>query len=308
MTKEAFDAEIKGNIYASCILKDVGTFYFVYGVDDNSTATARHNVHLCYYNEALKQRHFSSASLFPAPSYPSEVIALSENAFVMSSVPELSATYSLVTLKDNWGTSTVCRIEKESVQLLPDFIAARTNVQKSGLSQIRAAADGDFSLKSEDGQVIKVHKAVMTALWPFFKTMMQSEMKEAAENELELPMPHSTLEVIVRYLYGQDMSLLRGDATRLVVFAQMYDLPELLNIAIAKVKQSSWFLSTREVVYLWQKCNEANNIELREFATARLAQLMPDNTKFGEDIKDLGRDELSCLLQDLCIAMGKKKT
>lgn len=148
----------------------------------------------------------------------------------------------------------------------------------------------------------------MVSLWPFFKKMMQSEMKEATENELELPMPLSTLEVIVEYLYGQRMSVLLGDATRLVVFAQMYDLPEMLNIAIAKIKDFSHIFTAREAVYLWQKSNEADNSELRECATARLAQLKPDNTTFSEDIKDLEKDELAALLQNLFIAMGKTNT
>lgn len=308
MTREAFDAEIEGNIHATCTLKDVGTFYLVYGTADYSTTITGYNIHLCYYDEVLKQKHRSSASLFKTNSMSDKVIALSENAFFISSSSVLASTCALLTLKDNWGTSTFCDVAKDSIKQLSEFIAPKTDIQKVGLSLVRTGTDGDFSLKSEEGQVIKVHKAVLGSLWPFFKTMMQSELKEATENELELPMPFSTLEVIVQYLYGQEMSLLRGDATRLVVFAQMYDLPELLKMAIAKIKYLSGILASGEVVYLWQKSNEADNIELREFATARLAQLMPNNTTFSEDIKDLEKDELAALLQDLCIAMGKKNT
>lgn len=82
-----------------------------------NTNLARYHIHLYYYDEVLKQKHRSSASLFISVHLPDKVIALSENAFLVSSLPELSATYGVVTLKDNCGKSTYCHVDKDSNEI-----------------------------------------------------------------------------------------------------------------------------------------------------------------------------------------------
>lgn len=307
MSREDFDAEIKDNIFSSCDLKDVGTFYFVMGDKgelDDSTPEER-EVSVNYYNETKQQKHSSSTSVFVTDGVGAKSVALSKNAFLF--VEETGGF--VVILRKNWASVTFDKFDSDqrtkAVELFSESIVPQTSVQKTGLSKIRSATEGDFILNCDDGESIKVHKSVMVAVWPFFKGMVNSEMKEAAENCVELPMPQSTLEVIVRHLYGQELGLQFDDAARLVVFADMYDLPELLEIAVSLIKKEK--LVINQAVYLWQQCFEAKNEDLRRYAAQKLHGLMPNLATFQDDIEGLEKVELVCLLQDLCLVMAVGK-
>lgn len=72
---------------------------------------------------------------------------------------------------------------------------------------IRENATSDFVLKANGGEEIPVHKSVLEGLWPFFKSMLATNMKEAAQGFVAFDIPGTTLQVIVRYLYGEQLSM-----------------------------------------------------------------------------------------------------
>lgn len=300
MTREAFDAEIKDNIHSSCVLWGVGEFYFVYGDYQASSTIKRREVHLYFYNEALKQKHSSPDYLFYHQVVPGKSLAINENTFFFDGF----AWGYILTLRDNWRSPVYEQFGNDIQQRLADFYNPQTSIQKKGLAKIRLGSPGDFVLVSEEGTEIKVHKSVMIALWPFFAKMMQSNMKEATDNELELPMPKAVLDEIVGYLYGHYIYPPFDVAAQLVVFAQMYDLPELLDMAIKKVKSVN--MKIGQAILLWQKSFEAGNDELKVYAASKLHKAMPNMSNFNEQIEGLEKDQLISLFQDLCIAMAKK--
>ncbi|KAG5357819.1 hypothetical protein CJU89_4295 [Yarrowia sp. B02] len=197
------------------------------------------------------------------------------------------------------GTPSLTELAKMLSETSLDTTPA--SIQKDGLSRVRGGIEGDYTLKSREGETIKVHKAVVAPLWPFFKGLLDSDMKEASENEAELKVPTSTLEVIVRYLYGQDLELSFPDAANLVVAAQMYDLPELLEIAIEKITKTT--IDLTEAVMAWRLGFEAKNPVVRKHCAGKVKSLMPTSDNFAEQIDDLSKEELQYLLHDISVSM-----
>lgn len=224
-------------------------------------------------------------------------VALNQNLFLFSNC--------LIALDDEWKHRVFQNIYDDTKTLMTDFLLDQTSVHKSGLSRIRKDATSDFTLKPEQGEDINVHKSVMEGMWPFFKGMLDSNMKEVAEGYVKLPISESTLQVIVRYLYGEELSLEFDDAANLIVFAQMYDLSELLEIATATVKQCA--PSIEQAVLLWQKSFEANNEDMRNFASRHIKTLMAEVDDFHDKIDHLEKAQLVCLLQDLSQIMSNKR-
>lgn len=308
MSKKRFYKRIKGKIHASCTVPGVkGAFYFTY--DEVTDEPTKRKIQLRYFDESKQQEH-RSVSVFKVDGGSVSCIALDMNSFMFSND---SGGY-LVVLSGSWSYVSFTAFDSSTKDQLVDMYTSGattrtittlspTSIQQDGLSRVRAASEGDFSLKSEEGDVIKVHKAVMVAMWPFFETMVTSEMKEAAENQVDLPVPTSTLETMVQYLYGEELDMEFGDAARLVVFAQMYDLPELLDIAVDEITQTT--LDVSQAVLVWRQSFEAKNDDLKIHAAAKLEALMPNMTTFRDELKDLDKDELLTLLQDLCMVKGE---
>lgn len=130
-------------------------------------------------------------------------------------------------------------------------------------------------------------------------------MTEVSEGYVKFPMPRTTLEVIIRYLYGQPLELEFEDASNLIVFAQMYDLPELLQLATVEVKKN--ILDLGQAVLLWKKGLEADNENIRDFATNIIRDLISETDDFPAKTSHLEKDEQICLLQDLVLQTKPSK-
>lgn len=288
-TKEEFDEEINGNLKAQCTLENAGTFYFVTGGELCETIKEL-DIHLKFFDEEEGVMHISDCLHIPTINFVGDSpVAVNQNLFMFKDFVML--------LEHDWGSSTYCHISKSAHTRIADFYLTQTSVHKTGLSRIKKDATADFTLKAEKGRAIKVHKSVMEGLWPFFKGMLASNMQEVADGFVKFPMPRTTLEVIVRYLYGEELSLKFEDAANLIVFAQMYDLPELLEIATVEVKKD--VLTITKAVLLWRKGFEANNEDVRDFASGHIDTLMSETKDFHGKISHLEKDELLCLLQDI---------
>lgn len=125
-------------------------------------------------------------------------------------------------------------------------------------------------------------------------------MKEVAEKTVRLNMPRTTLEALVRYLYGERLDLSVMDAANLIVYAQMYELTELLHLATDQVRSSR--IDCSQAIYLWRKGFEAQNENLRAYASRTIEKLMPDVEDFDGEIAYLERAELVSLFTDVARA------
>lgn len=73
-------------------------------------------------------------------------------------------------------------------------------------------------------------------LEPLLKAAVGSDMKEASQNWVTLQCSTPTREVMARLFYEQDLKLEFPHAADLVDIALLYDIPDLLEIAILKIK------------------------------------------------------------------------
>lgn len=295
-TREEFDKQIEGKVRAKCPLKDVGTFYFVYGEADPMDTRGWYRIYIKFYNDEENVVHTSSFSpvISTGGCYHTGV-AIDQNTFTFDNC--------LVTLTKTWSSCNYAKLSDQSKSALIGHLSKQTTVHKDGLSRIREVADSDFTLESDDGSTVSVHKSVLEGLWPFFKGMVDSKMEETTNKRVKLNMPKSTMDVLVRYLYGEDLNLQFDDAANLIVYAQMYDLPELLDLATEKVKQMT--LSIQQAIYLWRKAFEAKNESVRAYSANKIEGLIPETKNFNAQIESLEKIELLSLFSDAAAAMAK---
>ncbi|KAG5354819.1 hypothetical protein CJU89_6613 [Yarrowia sp. B02] len=305
-TPEAFNASIDGKIRGKCDLEGVGTFYFVYGEVSATDPLKRHEVYLCYYDRERQTKHTSYRYVFVASQMSRGLaadIVIDQNTFLIycgrngAFVLKMNDTWTAQTVDIKISAAALRRIVEAYTPVPPP-----EPVQQSALSKVRHATEGDFGLVSEDGEVVKVHRPVMEALWPFFKSMVDSGMREVGDNAVTLCAPKTTLEVIVQHLYDEPLELDFEDAARLVVFAQMYDFPKLLEVSLAKVKAE--VLDMGKAVFLWQNAFEAKNADIQEHAAGNIAKLMSTGPSLNE-IDGLEKLELVALFKDISLSLNE---
>lgn len=296
-TREEFDKQIEGKLRSQCTLKDVGTFYFVFGEILTGDKEGRYNVYLKFYNDEEGMEHTSPKATFNCPRNSSSLVhAIDQNTFCFDDC--------LISMSKDWTGHNFVRLNTSNKTALAGFLSEQTDVHKSGLSRIKRTADSDFTLESGDGETASVHRSVMEGLWPFFKGMVESNMEETSNKRVKLSMPKSTMDVLVRYLYGEELNLQFEDAANLIVYAQMYDLPELLEIATTKVKSVT--LTIQQAIYLWRKAFEAKNEDVRGYSAGKIEVLIPKTSDFNGEIESLEKNEVVSLFSDVAVAMAKK--
>ncbi|KAG5355085.1 hypothetical protein CJU89_6910 [Yarrowia sp. B02] len=192
--------------------------------------------------------------------------------------------------------------ESESIV---DHLSDLTSVHREGLARIRETSEPDFALESAEGDKVQVHRSVMEGQWPFFRGMVNSNMQEASDKVVKLDMPKSTLDALVRYLYGERLALAFQDAANLIVSAQLYDLPELVDLATRRIFNES--MNITQAVYLWHKSYEADNDELRGFAARVISEQMADMDDINDEVEHLKKNELVTLMHDISVATSKRR-
>lgn len=284
-TPEQLKEETK-ELYSKCFLKDVGTFYFTYG-GPNQGKKGWFLVFLHFYDEERQVLHTSSQNCMIAtrelrPSFSVDICTF------LVGYPENPA---ILVMARDWKTSKFKRV-REGRRVLVEAL-----VGESSLSKIREGTSGDFQLKSIDGSCIKVHTTVVAPLWSFFATALESNMKEAVNKTMKIQTTASTLEVIVRYFYEQDLKMTLQDAANLIVAAKMYILPELLEIATDFIQKQD--LSAQEALTVWEKCKEANNDDLRHYCASKMKTKMPGVTQSRERIAKMTKPDILKLFMDI---------
>lgn len=253
-----------------------------------------------FYNSDDEELHTSHASVFSRRRGSQDIcVAVSHNTFLFHNL--------VAAMNDDWSSVNCTQLPTDSTvkNAMIDILSGQTSIHKTGLSRIRSSADTDFTLQSEDGEKVQVHKSVMEGLWPFFRGMVDSKMEESTHKNVKLSMPKSTLEEVVRYLYGEELQFHFEDAANLVVSAQLYDLPELLERATKKIKGVT--MTLEQALYLWKKSFEAQNLNVRNYASKRISKLMTEIDDFNDKIEHLEKNELLVLFQDVSQALSAKR-
>ncbi|AOW00144.1 hypothetical protein B0I73DRAFT_131566 [Yarrowia lipolytica] len=294
-TREDFEDEIKDRIVAQCSLKDVGIFYIVLC---ERKGPGWLSVCLQFYNDEEGVVHRSGVLGWwrRKPKTGATCFAIDQNTFLFDS--------TLLLLDANWETCSSRRFSAQTRLGMAHFLTKQTSVHSTGLSRIRNTAGSDFKLMSEEGETVEVHKAVLQGVWPFFRDMLRVKQENEPQHRIKLPMPKSTLDVLMSYLYGEELQMEFHDAANLILNARMYNLPELLELAKTKVKSEP--MDFQQALLLWQKSFRAQDEQVRDHASARIQQLMPAVDDFKREIQHLEKDELVALFSDVSVAMAGK--
>lgn len=124
-TREKFDTQIEGNLYAQCTLEGVGTLYFIYGDavgnDDNQNM-----VYLKFYDEE-SMVHTSKCVVLQGTKGPLRSChAIDQNTYCFER--------HLISLNPDWSGSTFPPLSSSSTSALVAFLSKQTDVQKAGLA------------------------------------------------------------------------------------------------------------------------------------------------------------------------------
>lgn len=84
--------------------------------------------------------------------------------------------------------------------------------------------------------------------------MLEADVKETSEKRMDIPYLHSWVEALLLYFYEEELTMVFGQATGVVVLSQVYDLPALCDIAIARMKKET--LDTKISVKGWKNVYE----------------------------------------------------
>lgn len=295
-TKEELKETTK-DLFAVCSLAGVGNFYLTYGGPQEDQED-RLRFYLHFYdlrNLTLHTSHVSVFNYVRVPHTDTKVVAIDPCTFMFYT----NNKWNLLCLNDKWTGSKLTKLDGGR-ETLYRGLSQEFPKKESRLSKIRTGTPGDFRLKSSDGDLIDVHASVLIPHWEFFAAAVKSDMKESTEKVVEIQAPSSTVEVMVRHFYEQDLEMSFQDAANLIVIAKMYDLPELVTLATEKIKSCE--KGVDENLTAWQKSLEAENEGLRSYSASKLQEQMPDIVKSKERIDEMSKEDLATLLMDMSLA------
>lgn len=140
---------------------------------------------------------------------------------------------------------------------------------------------------------IKVHKAVLIARWPYFRTLISSGMKESQKNQLLIPEPTPWLKALVEYFYSNsipedDTNLCGG----LLILARLYDLQQLKEVCLDYLFSMSTF---QKAIKVWEFANIQGEVSLAYEASRICYEKWQDARP--DDLENLDHS----LLASLCL-------
>lgn len=169
------------------------------------------------------------------------------------------------------------------------------------LGRIRRNGKFDFEIVSQEGTPIQVHTLVLSAVWPFFQALLDSNMQETAEKRLVLPYPLVWIEPVVSYLYEEPLEMSFEQASGVLVMSNVYDLPGLG--AMAKKRMLKEPLDLDKGVVGWKRAFEAQCEEVRMYMARWLSRRMGDVYK-SEEWGQFSEEEVGQFEEDVG---GEKK-
>ncbi|CAG81304.1 hypothetical protein B0I72DRAFT_128344 [Yarrowia lipolytica] len=168
--------------------------------------------------------------------------------------------------------------------------------QLTAAAKIRRGGDFDFHIISKEGTAIGVHSVVLSAVWPFFKALMDSNMQETANRRLLLSYPHEWVEALVSYLYEEEQQMGFELASGVLVLSSVYDLPELTAMARTRVLKEP--LDTVKSLLGWRNAYEARCEEVQLHMARFLAGHRHELHSSGA-LEELSLEEVDQLEEDL---------
>lgn len=97
----------------------------------------------------------------------------------------------------------------------------------------------DFALQTNDGQVLRAHKVILSARSPVFFAMLTSNMREAHQSVVLVPDFDSRVMLeVLRYIYVNEVQSLNEISRELVFAAEKYQILALKEICLVNILQS----------------------------------------------------------------------
>uniref|UniRef100_A0A914PE91 BTB domain-containing protein n=1 Tax=Panagrolaimus davidi TaxID=227884 RepID=A0A914PE91_9BILA len=177
--------------------------------------------------------------------------------------------------------------------------------ESSSLGDVLWENDDDKDLTiAVKNQELKAHKWILCAKSPVFKAEMESGMKEARENRIEIPgFSFETVKIVVEYCYERDIKELitEENASELLHFSDKYDMKFLHHDVqfslIDKISESN-------VVKFANASVTFNAKELREYCVCFLMKFVGKSTfiKCAENLREeitseIGRRSLFSIVE-----------
>lgn len=104
----------------------------------------------------------------------------------------------------------------------------------------------DFQLKTNDGETLKVHKAILAARSPVFYTMLQQDMKEVNEGVAEVSdLDSVVMKEMLRFVYYNEFENLPAVARQLLYAANKYHVKDLKDLCVDEIISS---ITTKNVL------------------------------------------------------------
>lgn len=165
------------------------------------------------------------------------------------------------------------------------------------LRKLRQFGNFDFTIVCQNGE-IQVHSLVLCSQWPFFNSMKQSNMNESLTNTLTLDYPAEWIEALVFYLYEERVPLEFDTALGLLEVAQVYDLPDLLNDAIRRIKQEN--MDANQTLRGLKQAIKVGNEPVREYFSRQLRRFVikPTGGLSGELLESFTQEEFVMVFRD----------
>lgn len=284
-----FHAYLDDNLAESCTITGVGTYHLVFEPISSICNFHYYRVRVVHYDIESQSRYSSAGTDFiwlrKRRKNP-RCEAFTPNLFVC----ETDAARFLIYLTWDWGQLGVTQID--SLKIDYELFDEVDSVPISHLAKVRTRSATDFLLISKERGEIYVHQLVLEGLWPHFHQLMESRRKNDNGGFISwyIPFPETTIEIAVRFFYQQSLNMDMYNAAELIDFCNVYDLPELLNVVIATVKEAEEHITMREAVYLWQKAFEVEMGEMVQYAALAVCYLLPSFYN-RVDISDDSEDE-----------------
>ncbi|KAG5360711.1 hypothetical protein CJU89_3797 [Yarrowia sp. B02] len=301
-SEEEFDTYLaEQELCSQCEVDGLGTVYFVFR-DASKEHPGERNVHALFFDQDIEAIMESECFLL-STNGPLSSFAISAYCYLFCD----GKNTLLCQLDSGWSLSYTVMIPSDKMNEVANFLSGQTSVNRDGLRKLRYEYPSDFTIKCAGGEEIAVHKAVLSSVWPFCKSMLESDMKEVSENTLELDYPKATVEGMVKYLYGEKLDMSGENAIELFVLGQMYELPELMKLSKQHLNQQQPGMKLQEALWTWRKCYEAKNETLRALVAEDVHKLLAGVEDFANEVRGMSKEEMMFLMQDLSVFMVRKK-
>lgn len=289
-TPEELEDETK-HLWAKSDLKGTGTFYFTFNND---------LIYLKFYDTERQYLHTSQDFVFDVQNTkPGKAMVFDCCIFGI----EIEGEALILIMTDDWSSGYVLNDIEARIAL------QKVAFEESPLSKIRTGTKGDFSLESEDGNKLMVHKTVLIPLWPLFKTTLERDKQVRTTKTFKVNCSDSTLEILVRSFYGQELRLWDLEAhsiIELINVARDYELPGLLQRATECLHRDH-ITEGGKAIELWRKSRETKSYKLRKYAVSLINERKSHMPFCKQWIRQFTQEESQDFIMDMCRASRDDK-